>query len=134
MDIIETINIINETYEKLYDEYELSYMNRSAKLTFTNGFCYDFFCLLKRFFPAAKLMMQNDKMHCAALIDECLYDATGLRYDLYNFHEATGCDIEYIYKYYGTFSIWLKEILNKEVVKNVLGKKKVYVKTLNKTA
>lgn len=134
MDIIETINIINETYESLYDEFKNSYMYSSAELTFTNGFCYDFFCLLKRFFPTAKLMMKNDKMHCAALIDDEVYDATGLRDDPEDFHVATGCDMEYIYKYYASFSMGQKEKLNKLALQNVLSGKKVCVKTLNKTA
>lgn len=132
MDIIETINIINETYENLYKEYEISYLYSSAELTFTNGYCYDFYCLLKRFYPTAKLMMKNDKMHCAALIDGNIYDTTGLRYDISDFHIATGCDMEYIYKYYGFFSNGLKEDLSRVVTKNVLSNKKIYVKSLNK--
>lgn len=134
MDIIETINIINETYETLYKEFKSSYLYSSAELTFTNGYCYDFFCLLKRFFPTAKLMMKNDKMHCAALIDDEIYDATGHRDDIEDFHVATGCDMEYIYKYYGFLSAGMKQELNKLVVKNVLSKKKISVKTLTKTA
>lgn len=134
MDIIETINIINESYESLYDQFKSSYMYRSAELTFTNGFCYDFFCLLKRFYPTAKLMMRNDKMHCVALIDDEIYDATGHRDDIEDFHVATGCDMEYIYKYYGFLNAGMKQELNKLVVKNVLDKRKISVKTLNKTA
>lgn len=132
MDIIETINIINETYENLYKEYEISYLYSSAELTFTNGYCYDFYCLLKRFYPTAKLMMKNDKMHCVALIDGNIYDTTGLRYDISDFHIATGCDMEYIYKYYVFFSNGLKEDLSRVVTKNVLSNKKIYVKSLNK--
>ena len=41
--------------------------------------------MLKRFYPNASLMMKNDKMHCAALIDDNLYDATGIRDDLFDF-------------------------------------------------
>ncbi len=134
MDIIETINIINETYEGLYDEYKNDYMYSSAELTFTNGFCFEFYNLLKRFFPTAELMMSNDRYHCAALINEEIYDATGLRDDSENFHVATGCDMEYIYKYYGFFSMGLKEKLNGLVVKNIFNNKNVCVKTLNKTA
>lgn len=134
MDIIETINIIKETYEYAYEIYGFSYGSSDSIKTFTGGFCYDFFCLLKRFFPTAKLMMQNDKMHCAALIDGEIYDVTGLREDISDFHEATGCDMEYIYKYYGFFSMGFKESLNKLVVKNVLGNKKNCVKMLTKTA
>ncbi len=132
MDIIETINTINETYEELYEEYGCSYMYRSAELNFTNGYCYDFYCLLRRFFPAAELVMKNDKMHCAALIDGEVYDATGLRDDKKDFHIATGCDMEYIYKYYGFLNASMKQELNRLAVRKVFEKKKVSVKTLNK--
>lgn len=132
MDIIETISIINETYESVYDGFKSSYMYRSAELTFTNGFCFEFYNLLKRFFPNTQLMMSNDRYHCAALIDGNIYDTTGLRDDISNFHIATGCDVEYIYKNYGFFSSRLKETLIKAVTKNVLSNKKIYVKTLNK--
>lgn len=133
MDIIETINIINETYENVYKNFNLSFIYSSSEITFTNGYCYDFFCLLKRFYPKASLMMKNDKMHCAALIDGNLYDATGLRNDLSDFHIATGTDMEYIYKYYGFFKGEFKRVLNDTVIKNVLNNKKNCVKTLNKT-
>ncbi|HIU40464.1 MAG TPA: hypothetical protein IAB68_04110 [Candidatus Aphodocola excrementigallinarum] len=132
MDIIDVINIINETYENIYKEFNSSFMYSSAQITFTNGYCYDFFCMLKRFYPNASLMMKNDKMHCAALIDDNLYDATGIRDDLFDFHLATGTDMEYIYKYYGFFKGRFKTLLTNEVVKNVLSNKKSYVKTLNK--
>ncbi len=132
MDIIETINIINETYESIYDDFKSDYMYSSAELTFTNGFCFEFYNLLKRFFPKTELVMSDDRYHCAALIDGEVYDTTGLRDDSYRFHVATGCDMEYIFKYYGFFSGGLKETLIKEVTKNVFNNKKIYAKTLTK--
>lgn len=132
MDIIDVINIINETYESIYSDFKNVYTYRSAELTFTNGFCYEFYNLLKKFFPKTQLVISDDRYHCAALIDGKVYDTTGLRGDPQRFHLATGCDVEYIYNYYGFFSGGLKETLSKEVVKNVFSKRNNYVKTLTK--
>ncbi len=134
MDVIKIINIINETYLYAYDMYGFCYGTDDVIKTFTSGFCYDYFCIIKMFFSNAILMMQNDKMHCAALINGEIYDVTGLRIDTENFHEATGCDVEYIYKYYNVLSPSFKEKFNYLVTKNVLNYKNSYVKTLNKTA
>ena len=132
MDIINLINKINETYEDVYDFFKMSSMYKYADLNFTNGYCYEFFCLLKSFYPDALLMMSNDKMHCAALIKGNLYDATGLRDDDFNFHLATGSDMEYIYKYYGFFSSEFQTFLNKGILKKTSNNSKNYAKTLNK--
>jgi len=134
MDIIETINIINETYESLYETYGFSCGTSDAKKTFTSGFCYEYYVILHRFFPFAKLVMQNDNMHCAALIDGDVYDVTGLRSDASSFHEATGSDMEYIYGRYGFLNPGFKDIFNKMVVKNVYNKGNSFVKKRNKIA
>ncbi len=128
MDIIETINIINENYERAYNEYGCYYLNNSAIITFGGGYCYEYFTLLKRFYPQAELMIKNDKMHCATLIDGYIYDVSGLVKDPNNYHVADGCDVEYIYKRYPFFSLGFKEYLHKEVVKNVLNKGVCYKK------
>ncbi len=132
MDIIETINKINETYEYVYDTYGFAYGKPDPNETFMSGFCYEYFNILHRFFPSAKLMMQNDKMHCAALIDDDIYDVTGLRCDKLNFHEATGADIEYIYKRFGMFPLGFKDILNICLRKNMLIKSNCYTKKRKK--
>lgn len=132
MDIIETINVINETYEYVYDTYGFAYGTPDSNETFMNGFCYEYFNILHRFFSSAKLMIQNDSMHCAALIDDDIYDVTGLRYDKSNFREATGADTEYIYKTYGMFPMGFKDVLNTCLRKNVLNKRNSYVKKRKK--
>ncbi len=134
MDIIETINIINETYKYVYETYGSSNGNFNPIQTFTGGFCYEYYIILHRFFPFAKLMMQNDKMHCAALIDGEIYDVTGLREDSSNFHEVNGCDMEYIYNRYGFLNAGFKDVFNKIVVKNVYNKGNSFTKKRNKIA
>lgn len=127
MDVIDTINKINDSYIEVYDEYGYTYLNSNPIVTFNNGFCYEYHLLLKRFFYTAELVMQNDKMHCATLIDNNIYDVNGIREDIENFHIATGCDMEYIYKYYGFLPERFRENLNKTVTHNVLSKNKVKI-------
>lgn len=131
MEIIDVIKILNDTYEEFYSKYNPSFLYDSAKLCFTNGYCYEYYRMLKIFYPTATLLMQNDKMHCATLIDDEIYDVNGKRDDFLNFRVATGCDMEYIYKYYGFFSDWVKEQLN-DMIRNNVYKEKNKVKVLVK--
>lgn len=123
-EILNTIKIINDTYEKCYVYYHPAHTNKSAKKTFMNGYCYEYYKILKFFYPKAILVIQNDKMHTACLINNDIYDASGKRTDNYNFHIATGSDIEYIYKYYAKFSVGFNDYLFKNVIKDVYDNKK----------
>lgn len=129
MDVIDIINKINDTYIEIYNDYGTTYINNNPIITFNSGFCYEHHLFLKKFFPTAELMVQNDKMHCATLIDDELYDVNGLREDIRNFHIATGCDMEYIYKYYGSLPVGFKDRLISALVHNVLSKHST--KTIN---
>lgn len=131
MKIIDVIKILNDTYDDFYLEYKPSLLYPSSELCFNNGYCYEYHRMLKIFYPKAILVMQNDRMHCATLIDGEIYDVNGKREDYFNFHEATGADIEYIYKYYGFFSDWVKESLN-NMIRNNVYKEKNKVKVLVK--
>ena len=131
MEIIDVIKILNDTYDDFYLKYKPSLLYPSSELCFNNGYCYEYHRMLKMFYPKAVLVMQNDRMHCATLIDGEIYDASGKRDDCFNFHEATGADIEYIYKYYGFFSDWVKESLN-NMIRNNVYKEKNKVKVLVK--
>lgn len=119
MEIENIIKIINESYNEIDHKEKLSYTYIDAELTFKNGYCYEYYLLLKRFYPTAKLMMQNDKMHCAALIDGVIYDVSGVVFNQEDFHEATGCDLEYIYKYYDVLPYGLKHSLTTTSCKKV---------------
>ncbi len=130
-EILEVIKIINNTYEKCFNEYEPAHLYRDAITTFTNGYCYEYSLILKRFYYDGIIVLQNDKMHSAIMINNKIYDVNGIRKDTYNFHVATGSDFEYIFKYYGFFSTGFKDYLNKRVVKEVLNQKS-YVKKLVK--
>ena len=126
-EILEVIKIINDTYERCYKEYNPAHLYDNAKDNFTNGYCYDYSLMLNRFYNGI-IVMKNDKTHSATLIDGNIYDVNGIVKDAINYHVATGCDFEYIYKYYGFMSDGFKEYLNKEIVKQVLGNRNSYVK------
>ena len=123
--------LINNEYEKAYQEYKPAHLYKDAKTTFTNGYCYEYSLILQRFYYNGIIVMQNNKMHSAIMIDGVIYDVTGVRRDTSNFHVATGSDFEYIYKYYGFFGNAFKELLNSRIVKEVLNKK-TYIKKLVK--
>ena len=130
-EILNVIKIINDTYERVYEEYKPAHLYKDARTTFTNGYCYEYSLMLQRFYYNGVIVMQNDKMHSAIMIDGVIYDVMGVREDTYNFHVATGSDFEYIYKYYGFFNEHFKSYLNTNIVKEVLNRK-TYVKKLTK--
>lgn len=127
-EILEIIKIINNTYEEAYKEYKPAHLYPNAKDNFNNGYCYEYSLILKRFYYDGIIVMQNDKMHSAIMIDNKIYDVNGIRNDAYNFHVADGCDFEYIYKYYGFMSIPFKDYLNSKIVKQVYKNCDSYVK------
>ena len=81
MKIIDVIKILNDTYDDFYLEYKPSLLYPSSELCFNNGYCYEYHRMLKIFYPKAILVMQNDRMHCATLIDGEIYDVNGKRED-----------------------------------------------------
>ena len=126
-EILEIIKIINDTYEICFKEYNPAHLYDRAKDNFTNGYCYEYSLILSRFYNGI-IVMKNDKMHSAILIDGVIYDVNGVVKDVNNYHIATGCDFEYIYKYYGFMSNNFKDHLNKEIVKKVFNTNNSYVK------
>lgn len=133
MAVLDVIEVINKTYEDIYELIKENFTYRSSELNFTNGYCYEYFIILKKFFSTAVLVMQNDKMHCATLIDDKIYDVNGIREDKENFHIATKYDLEYIHRYYGIFALTTREKFYKEVTINIYNLNKGYSKKLSKS-
>ena len=76
--------------------------------------------------------MTKDNMHCAIMIDDVIYDSSGIRYDNYNFREEKACDLEMIYKYFGFFYPLFREELYRKVTRKVSIFNKNSVKILKK--
>ena len=85
----------------------------------------------KGFNSDGSVAFEPTKISGGTLFDGEIYDVNGKREDYFNFHEATGADLEYIYKYYGFFSDWVKESLN-NMIRNNVYKEKNKVKVLVK--
>ncbi len=51
MNVIDTVNIINKSYKKIYEDFDFSFTSNEPEIAFTSGYYYDFFCLLNRFYP-----------------------------------------------------------------------------------
>ena len=132
MDVLDIIKIINEAYIETYDELKPVLLDKDPVITFNNGYCYEFYMLLKHYYYDGRLVMTKDNTHCAILIDNVIYDASGIRYDKYNFREEKSCDLEMIYKYFGFFTCNFREGLYRKVAKKVSIFNKNRVKTLKK--
>ena len=132
MDVLDITKIINEAYIETYDELKPSLLNKNPIITFNSGYCYEFYLILNHYFNNGKLVMTKDNMHCAIMIDDVIYDSSGIRYDNYNFREEKACDLEMIYKYFGFFAYNFREELYRKVTRKVSIFNKNSVKILKK--
>ena len=133
MDILNTIEIINEAYEKTCNELNPILLSKNAKMSFTNAYCYEFYLILKHYFPKGELVMQKNNMHCAILIDNIIYDTTGAREDHCSFRMEKSCDLENIYKNFGFFSYFFRDAFYKNVFHMMSVVSKNSVKILKKS-
>ena len=89
---IKKINLSLETYFKcnIYD-------------MFLNEYCLEYFLILKEFYPKGKMVIEKNKDHLAILIDDVVYDVSGIR-DNNLFYTALESDENYVYSFYKKFS------------------------------
>lgn len=84
---------------------------------FLDGYCLEYFEILKRLYPEAKMVLQKDKDHCATLIDGNIYDVSGIR-NIGDFILASKFDYDYVYSFYKRFSLLDKENIDKLIDEN----------------
>lgn len=96
MSILLTIININRCLSNYFEDNIFEY--------FTNKYCLEYFLILKDIYPEAILVAQNNKDHCAALINDNVYDVTGIR-NKEDFFIADSDYIDYIFSFYNRFSI-----------------------------
>lgn len=84
---------------------------------FLDGYCLEYFEILKRLYPEAKMVLQKDKDHCATLIDGNIYDVSGIR-NIDDFILASKFDYDYVYSFYKRFSLLDKENIDKLIDEN----------------
>lgn len=95
LSIILTINEINNVLNGYFKDniYDL----------FMDKYCFEYFLILKSIYPNSVLVVQKGKEHCAALIDNNVYDISGRK----NINEFEIIDNDYedfIYSFYNKFS------------------------------
>ena len=71
MFVLEDIININKV---LYDYFKEDIVN-----LFLDGYCLDYYFLLKEFYPESILVMEKNNEHCASLINGNVYDVSGIR-------------------------------------------------------
>lgn len=84
---------------------------------FLDGYCLEYFEILKRLYPEAKMVLQKDKDHCATLIDGNIYDVSGIR-NIDDFILASKFDYDYVYSFYKRLSLLDKENIDKLIDEN----------------
>ena len=86
------INIILSNYFK-EDVYNL----------FLDGYCLEYYNILKMLYPSGKMVLEKDHDHCAILIDNNIYDVSGFR-SKDDFVLASKTDENFVNSFYNKFS------------------------------
>lgn len=85
--------------------------------TFLNGYCLEYYEILKLLYPEGKLVIEKNGEHCACLIDGNVYDVTGIC-DNDSFFVANKRDIDFVYSFYNRFDEKLKDSISKYILGN----------------
>ena len=96
MSVVLSIININKCLSNYFEDDIFEY--------FTNKYCFEYFLILKEFYPDAVLVAQNNRDHCAALIKDNVYDVTGIK-NKEDFFVADSSYVDYIYSFYNRFSL-----------------------------
>ena len=82
----------DELYEKL---------NCDAKTYFTNGGCFEFAQVVKKYIPMSQIMINKENDHCAIAYRGNIYDATGIVRNKMDYSIARIDDIKYMEDRFG---------------------------------
>lgn len=92
MDVVLSIININRILQNCF--------NDDVILMFLNGYCLDYYDILKTLYPDAKMVIEKNNYHCAALINNEVYDVSGIRCKD-DFFIASKNDEDFVYSFYG---------------------------------
>ena len=70
---------------------------------FLNCYCLDYYRILTSIYPDGVLVLEKNKEHCACMINEVIYDVSGIR-DVNDFVLANENDINFVYSFYNRLS------------------------------
>ncbi len=108
MYVVLSIIEINNILRKLFYE--------DAVFLFKDSYCLDYYEILKSVYPNAIMVIEKEKYHCAALIDDEVYDVTGIR-NRNEFYVASSLDEDFVYSFYKR----MDDVSFKKVIKLVKG-------------
>lgn len=91
MFVLEDIININKV---LYD-----YFKEDIISLFLDGYCLDYYYILKEFYPESVLVLEKGKDHCASLINGNIYDVSGIR-NINDFIIPSKIEEDFVYDFY----------------------------------
>jgi len=100
---LKVIERIKNDMDDVILENDLKYLNGDITTLF-RVYSADFCAILSSFFPGATIMVDKSYRNCAVLINGFIYDATGVRKDVNNFHVANSEEIGFIQKSFNQLS------------------------------
>ena len=114
MFVLENIININKV---LYDYFKEDILN-----LFLDGYCLDYYFLLKEFYPESILVIEKSNEHCASLINGNVYDVSGIR-NASDFTIPSKIEEDFIYEFYNRMDNYDYE----KITKLLKGKVKVNI-------
>lgn len=114
MFVLEDIININKV---LYD-----YFKEDIISLFLDGYCLDYYYILKEFYPESILVMEKNKEHCASLINGNIYDVSGIR-NINDFIIPSKMEEDFVYDFYKKMDNYDYE----RIIKLLKGKVKVNI-------
>lgn len=114
MFVLEDIININKV---LYD-----YFKEDIISLFLDGYCLDYYYILKEFYPESVLVLEKGKDHCASLINGNIYDVSGI-INASDFTISSKIEEDFIHEFYNRMDNYDYE----RIIKLLKGKVKVNI-------
>lgn len=114
MFVLEDIININKV---LYDYFKEDIVN-----LFLDGYCLDYYFLLKEFYTESILVIEKNKEHCASLINGNIYDVSGIR-SASDFTIPSKIEEDFIHDFYNR----MEDYDYKRIINLLKGKVKVNI-------
>lgn len=94
MDVLLKIEEINKVLQEYFEDdiYDL----------FMNKYCFEYYLILKKYYPLCELVINRENNHCAIKIDGINYDVCGIAQGLYEL--ANYQDLCFIKSFYNRFT------------------------------
>lgn len=80
-----------------------NYFKEDVINLFLDGYCLEYYLILKYLYDDAQLVIEKNKNHCACLINNCIYDVSGIR-ESNDFFIASKRDEDFVFDFYKKFS------------------------------